>query len=184
MARVRTDHPRTPMLRLMEWYSRRRYGQVLQPGLVAMNNKKVMRTYLRTELGAARWNALDPELKALAVFKAASVLGCSWCLDFGFWESWSRGIPADKLEAVVDHEASDRFSPLEKGVLSFAEAMTRTPVQVSEELVAALRTDLDDAQIVELTFMVALENHRSRVNLAMGLTSQGFKEFCELQTHG
>lgn len=183
MARVRTDHPRTPLLRLMEWYSRRRYGAVLQPALVAVNNKKVLRTYVRTELGAARWHALDPELKALAVFKAASVLGCSWCLDFGFWESWSRGIATEKLEAVAHYESSDLFSPLEQRVLRFAEAMTRTPVEVSDDLVAELRRDLSDAEIVELTFMVALENHRSRVNLAMGLTSQGFKEFCEL-THG
>jgi alkylhydroperoxidase family enzyme len=183
MARVRIDHPRTLMVRILEAYSRRKYGGVLEPGLVAYNNRRVLRTYLRAELGAAKWNTVDWQLKQLAVMAAAAELGCSWCMDFGYWESWSGGMPAEKLRAVTDRTQTDVFSPLERSVMEYAVAMTRTPVEVTDEQVAALRDRLTDAQLVELTFLIALENQRSRVNLAMGLTSQGFRELCEYRPH-
>ncbi|WP_437437935.1 hypothetical protein [Streptomyces olivoreticuli] len=43
-----------------------------------------------------------------------------------------------------------------------------------------LREHLDDAALVELTAMVAVENLRSRTNAALGLTSQGFRDTCEI----
>ena len=76
---------------------------------------------------------------------------------------------------------SDVYTDLERKVLAYAEAATATPPQVTDEMVADLRRALDDAQLVELTMMVAVENVRSRFNAALGLTSQGFKEFCELR---
>jgi len=51
---------------------------------------------------------------------------------------------------------------------------------VTDETVAGLRSELDDAELVELTMMVAVENVRSRFNSALGLTSQGFKDRCEI----
>lgn len=47
-------------------------------------------------------------------------------------------------------------------------------------MVEGLRTDLDDAQLIELTEMISVENLRSRTNSALGLTSQGFKSQCDL----
>jgi alkylhydroperoxidase family enzyme len=114
---------------------------------------------------------------------SAAELGCSWCMDFGYWEAWSGGMPEAKLRAVADRTSSDVFSPLERLVIEYAVAMSRTPVEVTDAQVAALRERLTDAQLVELTFMIALENQRSRVNLAMGLTSQGFRELCEYRPH-
>ena len=64
--------------------------------------------------------------------------------------------------------------------MAYAEAMTATPPAVTDEMVAGLRRELDDAELVELTMMVAVENVRSRFNSALGLTSQGFKDRCEI----
>jgi alkylhydroperoxidase family enzyme len=61
-------------------------------------------------------------------------------------------------------------------VLEYAEAMTATPVEVSDGLFDRLRAGFDEAQIVELTAAVAIENYRGRFNHAMGLGSQGFCE--------
>ena len=47
-------------------------------------------------------------------------------------------------------------------------------------MVAELRRSLDDAQLVELTMMISVENSRSRFNSALGLTSQGFRDRCEI----
>jgi len=69
-------------------------------------------------------------------------------------------------------------------VLEFAEAATATPPQVSDELAESLRADLGNAGLVELGFMVAIENLRSRFNSALGLASQGFSSDCRVPDRG
>jgi alkylhydroperoxidase family enzyme len=178
MARIPLDPPRTVVHRLATWWSRRTYGAVLAPGAALGHHPRLLVEYARHERALARWDRLDPTLKALAVLASATAVNCSWCTDFGFWESSRRGVDPAKLRDVPRWRDSDRFTDLERRVLGYAEAMTATPPQVTDEMVAALRTELDDAQLVELTMMVAVENARSRVNSALGLTSQGFRDRC------
>jgi AhpD family alkylhydroperoxidase len=180
MTRIPMDHPRTPFVRFTEWYSKRKYGDVLDPGKVALHNRKVLTTMLLTEGSAARWKSLDPTLRALALMASSAAIGCSWCMDFGYWESTNHGVAAEKLQDVPGWRDSDVYTDLERKVLEYAEAMTATPPEVTDEMVESLRQDLDDEQLVELTALVALENQRSRTNAALGLTSQGFKAYCEL----
>ena len=56
--------------------------------------------------------------------------------------------------------------------------MCESPPAVTDEMSAHLLRELGDATFVELTFMVGLENLRSRVNSALGLRSQGFSDRC------
>ena len=65
-------------------------------------------------------------------------------------------------------------------MLDLAVGMTRTPVDVSDELFAALREHFDEAQLVELANEIAIENYRARFNWAFGIGSQNFSEgsFC------
>jgi AhpD family alkylhydroperoxidase len=178
--RIPLDPPRTLVHRLAEWWSRRTYGAVLDPGRALGHHPRLLISYARHEQSIARWSRLDPTLKALAVMASAATIGCSWCLDFGYWESTRRGIDPAKLRDVPTRRDSDRFSELERQVMDYAEAMTTTPLRVTDEMVAELREQLDDAALVELTMMVAVENSRSRVNSALGLTSQGFRDRCEV----
>ena len=181
MARIPLDHPRTFTVRLLEAYSTRRFGAVLDPGRVFLHHRGVMRAFLATERGAARLHTLPPTLTALAVMSTATEIGCEWCTDFGYWEFQHRGVDPAKLRAVPGWRTADVYDDTERAVLSYAAAMTATPPQVSDEMVADLRTRLTDEQLVELTYWVALENSRSRINAAMGLTGQGFRDTCELQ---
>ena len=71
------------------------------------------------------------------------------------------------------------FDRLERLVIEYAEAMCDTPPTVDDELVKRLRAHLDEAQLVELTATVCVENYRSRFNSALGMVPQGFKERCE-----
>lgn len=73
-------------------------------------------------------------------------------------------------------------------MLDYSVAMTRTPVEVPDELFTALRKHFNEAQLVELTAAIAWENYRARFNHAFGIEAQGFSEnaFCPLplRTHG
>jgi alkylhydroperoxidase family enzyme len=181
MARISLDPPKTLSYRLTTWYAHRRYGLQLQPLAAMGHNMPVTRADAIFELQIARWRKLDRRLKDLAVMASAATIGCAWCMDFGYWESVTHhGVPAEKLRAVPHWRDSDAFTELERLVLAYAEAMTATPPQVTDEMVAQLTARLSEAQLVELTAIVAVENLRSRLNSALGLTSQGFVDRCEI----
>ena len=180
MARISLDPPRSRLYRLAEWYSRRTYGVLPDPLAAMAHNMPVLITDVGFETSVARWRRLDPTLKALAEMAAAVTIGCSWCVDFGYWETTRHGIDPVKMRDVPHWRDSDVYTDLERQVMAYAEAVTATPPAVTDEMVAGLRRHLDDAQLVELTMMVAVENIRSRFNSALGLTSQGFTNRCEI----
>ncbi len=177
MARVSLDPPRTLSYRLAAWFSRRRYGTLLDPAAALAHNVPVGWAYGLFQLQVERWKRLDSGLKDLAVMAAAASIGCAWCLDFGYWESTTRhDVLAEKIRAIPDWYDSEVFTELERLVMLYAEAMTATPPLVTDDLVGRLRRHLDDAQLVELTAIIAVENLRSRMNAALGLTAQGFRD--------
>ena len=185
MARISLDPPRTLSYRLAARFSRRRYGTVLDPVAAVGHNTPVGLAYGLFELQVERWHKLDQGLKDLAVMAAAATIGCSWCMDFGYWESvMKHDVRAEKIRAVPRWRESDVFTELERLVLEYAEAMTGTPPSVTDEMVERLRDHLSEAQLVELTAIVAVENLRSRINAALGLTAQGFRDQCEIPAAG
>ena len=179
-ARVPLQEPDGLVGRMITWYSRRAYGDVLDNGLALLHNRPVLWAVLGFERKVARWDRLDPDLKILAEMASASVIGCSWCMDFGYYAAHSRGLAVDRLREVPRWRESGAFDDRERRVMEYAEAMTATPPTVDDAMAAALRADLGDEAFVELTMIVAVENERSRFNSALGLTSQGFSDRCEI----
>jgi alkylhydroperoxidase family enzyme len=84
------------------------------------------------------------------------------------------GASEDKIRQLPSWRESPLFSPLERAALEYAERITITGEKVTDELFARLRTHFTEAQIVELTAGVALENFRSKFNPALGIEAQGF----------
>lgn len=84
------------------------------------------------------------------------------------------GISNEKIDALSDHATSPLFTAAEKAALEYADAMTDTSRDVSDELFARLRQHYDDDTIVELTMIIAWENASSRFNRAFRIPSQGF----------
>ncbi|MCW5745602.1 MAG: carboxymuconolactone decarboxylase family protein [Alphaproteobacteria bacterium] len=78
------------------------------------------------------------------------------------------------MAAVADWRTSDLFSPAERAALDYAERMTITGQRVDDALFDRLRALFDEAQIVELTAAVALENFRSKFNVPLQVEAQGF----------
>jgi AhpD family alkylhydroperoxidase len=115
-------------------------------------------------------------LRALAALKSAVMQGCEMCQDIGSFEARAHGISDEQLSDLYRYRESAHFDQLETLVLDLAVAMTVTPVQVTDELIDALRGHFDDAQLVELVNLVAVENLRSRFNGAFGLAAAGFSE--------
>ncbi len=161
--------------------SRCRFGEVAEPLTVMAHHPKLLLGYGMMELGFESSKLVDEHLKSLAVLKAATMVGCEFCIDIGSALSRAEGVTEEQLRELPAFEQSEAFSPLEKLVLRYA-AATRTPADVPEELFDELREHFSEAQLVELTAAITLENYRARFNHAFGMGSQGFSEgsFCAL----
>ena len=84
------------------------------------------------------------------------------------------GASDDKIRQVPTWRESSLFSPVERDALEYAERLTVTGDKVTDELFARLREHFSEAQMVELTAVVALENFRSKFNPPLGIEAQGF----------
>ncbi|HEY7812450.1 MAG TPA: carboxymuconolactone decarboxylase family protein [Nakamurella sp.] len=179
-ARVPLNRPTGLIARLIDSLVARKYGGPADPLRAMLHNPRVLRADLALEAGVSRFKTLHPHLQMLAVMTTAARIECGWCMDFGYFEAHSRGVDPAKLEQVPTWRTSNAFSPVERRVMEFAEAATATPPEVTDEMTRALRTDLGDDGLVELTMLVAVENLRSRFNSTLGLSSQGFAESCRV----
>lgn len=170
------------LTRLAYRYAARQYGQVPDPLTLWAHAPAVFwSTSLYESLVVRSWRRLPVGVADLAVLRAASVIGCPWCLDFGSLLARHHGVTKAQLEQLHRWEDSDAFDDDQRLVLGYADAMSTTPVTVTDGQVEQLRALLGEAALVELTALIALENQRSRFNAALGVTSQGFSaEACAL----
>ena len=166
--------------KVMTAWARRAFGEVPDNAFVLWHNRKVLTSVFRFEQRVAKYDALDPHLKTYAQMASAGVIGCSWCLDFGYFLAHTEGLQLEKVREVPRWRESEAFDDLERDVMEYAEAMTATPPTVTDWMVDKLTDQLGAEAVVELTMLVAIENQRSRFNCAMGLESQGYSDVCEL----
>jgi len=175
------DHPKGLVPRVATGYTNRRFGQMVEPTAAASHHAGVLMAMGSMEMAAQfGWRKLDPTLRWLAVQLTGMRIGCSWCIDYGYYEGMHDGVDPDKVRAVGDWRTSELFDDRERVILEYAETATSCPADVSDELAARIRAHLSDAAFVELAAWVALENFRSRFNAGLGLHSQGFADTCEI----
>jgi alkylhydroperoxidase family enzyme len=82
------------------------------------------------------------------------------------------GVTDEKIMALPDYAASPLYSEAERVALEYADCMTITEREVTDELFARLRQFYDDDAIVELTAIIAWENASSKFNRALRVPSQ------------
>lgn len=156
-------------------------GQVPSSLGVYWHNQKVLSTMGGLGGKLKKWDACDEGLKTFAHMAVASYIGCTWCLDFNYFEAHNKNLDLTKAREVPRWRESDVFTPLEREVMEYAEAMSQTPVTVTDEMVQSLRRQLGDAAMVELTAVIAFANFTTRPNVALGIESDGFAAACGLK---
>jgi alkylhydroperoxidase family enzyme len=155
-------------------------GAVPEPVELMWHNPKVAQAALEIGAKAGEWDAVDESLKSFAHMAVAAQVGCSWCLDIGYFQAQNENLDVVKASQVPRWRGSDVFTPLERDVLDYAEAMTNTPPTVTDELSASLLDRLGPAALIELTVFIAFSNFATRSNTALGIESQGFSAACDV----
>ena len=82
------------------------------------------------------------------------------------------GVAEEKIDQLASYATSPLYDEAERAALEYADAMTVTGRDVSDELFARLRRFYTDDEIVELTAVVAWENSSSKFNRALRVPSQ------------
>jgi alkylhydroperoxidase family enzyme len=166
---------------LVKRFSKKLLGRVPEPLGVYWHNRAVLKATMGIGAKSQKWDVCDLSLKSFAHMAVAAQVGCSWCLDFGYFQAFNEHLDLDKAREVPRWRDSEVFTLLERSVLGYAEAMTQTPPTVTDDMVAELRRQLGDAAVVELTAFIALANMNSRGNVALGIESEGYAESCDLK---
>jgi AhpD family alkylhydroperoxidase len=165
---------------LLKIAMRKMLGEVPESAGVMWHHPTAFKDMMRFGGRTEKWDRLDRNLATLATMAAAATVGCSFCLDLHYFMSRNRGLDETKAREVPRWRESDVFTPLERRVMEYAEAMCQTPVTVTDEMSAALLEDLGAAGLLELTARVGAMNMTGRGNVALGIRSQEYAAACGL----
>lgn len=164
-----------PVIKIGYRVARKRLGEVPEPFAVMAHHRKLFVAAARHELAVEKaMHVAPPELVQLAVYRTAWTVGCSWCVDFGHMLLRMDGLDIDRLKEIGQFETSDKYTEAEREVIRYADAMTATPMTVTDEQVASLVDSYGHDGVLELTYQIGLENQRARMNHALDITDQGF----------
>ncbi|GFG75373.1 carboxymuconolactone decarboxylase family protein [Mycobacterium botniense] len=166
------------------FFTRRRLKQMtgletatmLEPLRMYAHIPQLLNAYGRLELAESKLDILSPRHRALAELKAATTVRCAYCIDLGSQIARGWGITDEELLALSNYRSASCFSDVDKLILEYATAISRTPVDVGDELFDSLRAHFDTAQLVALTHVITLGNLRARFNTALGIESAGFSD--------
>ena len=102
------------------------------------------------------------------------------CLDLNYFLAHDRGLDEAKAREVPRWRESTVFSPVERRVLEYSEAVCQTPPAVTDELSAALLAELGADGLIELTARIGFMNLSARMNISLGIGSEHFADSCGL----
>lgn len=162
-------------VRLAYRIMKKRFGEVPEPFTVLAHHKGLFVAAAMHEMAVEKASTkLPANVRDLAVYRTAWMIGCSWCVDFGAMLQRLEGLDVARLQDIDNYETSALYDADERAAIAYADAMTSTPMTVTDEQVADLKRRFGPAGLVELTCQIGIENQRAREYHALGITDQGF----------
>ena len=163
------------LLRPFFWNQKRKYGAVLQPGLLWGRVPKLFAA-VAVLYGVLdrKSSPLSPVLRSLVTVRVSQINWCHFCVDINSATLVTRSGSMDKVDALEQWRESDLFDDKERAVLEYTEAVTFSDQQVTDEMMQRLKNFFDEDGIVELTGLIAFQNLSSKFNSALDVPPQGF----------
>ncbi|MBM3105820.1 carboxymuconolactone decarboxylase family protein [Pseudomonas sp. V1] len=163
------------LLRPFFWNQKRKYGAVLQPGLLWARVPRLFGAVaLLYGVLDRKGSPLSPALRSLVTVRVSQINWCNFCVDLNSATLAKRTGSMEKVESLAQWRESELFDAKEKLVLEYAEAITYSDRQVTDALMVRLSEFFDEDAIVELTGLIAFQNLSSKFNSALDVPSQGF----------
>lgn len=150
------------------------YGRRMESARVFARHPRLMIDYVRFNRAVERGKRVPKGLMELAVLRAATMVGCEFCMDIGSEFARRAGLSDEKVMALSNARESGLFGEDELLVIDLATGMTATPGVVSDELMERVRERFGVKGALELAHMIAWENTRARLNVALDIAPEGF----------
>lgn len=174
------EDPKGFMMRLAYWGMKRQIGKVMTPvkvvGTRMPGSLKFMNEIVKFETKKIR---LEPELHYLIAALGSQINDCGWCLDFARFAAIRDDIGLEKLNALSEYRTSPIFTSRERAALAYVEEATRSK-HVSDATFTELKKHFKDWEIVEITWINAINNYYNLINIPLEIESDGF---CVLVQH-
>lgn len=162
-------------LRPFFWNQKRKYGEVLIPGLVWARIPKLFMA-VATLYGVLdrKSSPLSPELRSLVTVRVSQINTCEFCVDINSMTLIKRSGNENKLNELDNFRESCLFSDKEKSVLTYTEEITYSNKTANHETFISLKKYFTEEEIIELTALIAFQNMSSKFNSALDIPRQGF----------
>lgn len=156
------------------WHQQRKYGQALEPAKVWAQSPRLFLSLVNMVGFLDRKRSpLPVEVRALVSMRVSQINGCTFCMDLHSLMLLKRLNDEEKVAELTEWRTSARFSAAEIAALEYAEQMTNSHQQVTDACFQQLSQAYQEAAIIELTALIALQNLSSKFNNALGVEPQG-----------
>ena len=169
------DRPPTLLARLVFFVLKRVLGRVPTPYRVVFTRMpQALFAHMMMVGVLDRRVRLDPDLKVLIESHVATLNHCTFCLDLVQAMALKRNPELrTKLGRLDAYRTDPVFSARERAALSYVESIAHGH-HVDEATFAELRRNFDESEIVEITWVNALEQYFNAINVGLGIGSDGF----------
>lgn len=171
---TRIEPRRGPFAAAVAAGGKKAYGRDLESSRVFARHPRLLLGYMRYNRAAERTPHVPKLLAELGVLRAATMVGCEFCIDIGSEFARRSGLTDEQLLSLHDAHASGLFDQDQLLVIDLASAMTATPGHDDDELMDRVIARFGTKGTMELTQLIAWENARARMNIALGLGAEGF----------
>lgn len=164
------------------WYVRiffsaqiKKYGEVLMSSQLWGRSPRLFLglSFLYGALDRKK-SPISPALRSLILVRISQVNSCNFCVDLNTSILLERGVSLEKAMALNEWSNSSMFTDIEKTVLEYAEAMTLSDREVTDDLFQKMKKFFNDDEIIELTAIAAFQNMSTKFNSALDIPAQGF----------
>ncbi len=110
---------------------------------------------------------LDPILRELGQTRVGWARGSQFVFSQHCKSCRAIGMSEEKIAAIPAWQVADCFSPVERAVLAYTDALAFDGGRVADDVFAALQEHLSDEEILELTYITALYEMHATMSRAL-----------------
>jgi AhpD family alkylhydroperoxidase len=167
----------TPLiLKLGIWISEKITGRIMLPARVlAWYPKAAIGSGVLESLVAHKEDGMDQRMLKLIRMAASHAAACPFCVDMNSHEYRDVGITDEEAQSLRgDIEKVASFSEREKLAITYAYAISQTPLKFHPHLVERVKLAFNEREFVILVSTAAQVNYWARLIQGLGIPPAGF----------
>ena len=111
--------------------------------------------------------SLDPQLRELGQTRVGWARASQFVFSQHCKSCRTAGISEEKIAAIPSWSVATCFTPIERAVLAYTDALVYDGGRVADGVFAALRAELSDEEILELTYITAMYDMHAVMSRAL-----------------